>query len=312
MDPGRLPTGEQFALRRGSGHREVTAVVTELAASLRSLRVGGLPLVQEYADELGPPPGGAGIVMVPWPNRVAGARWTLDGVEQRLDVTEPSTGNAIHGLLRNTGYLPLDQTPDSVTLAATVFPQHGYPGHLGTTVRYALVDDGVEVAHTVVNHGATPAPVALGAHPYLRVGDTPSDDLVVTVAAETYLETDDRAIPVGERPVAGSPYDLRDGRRVGDTRLDTCFTDLTADADAHRHRLVAPDGSGVELWSDLQCGFVQVYANRAFPMPAGPGTAVAVEPMTAAPDALNSGRGLTWLPPGATWQVAWGIRSLRA
>lgn len=64
----------------------MSAVVTELTA-LRSLRVGGVAVVQEYAAELGPPPGGAGIVLVPWPNRVAAARWTFDGVEQRLDVT---------------------------------------------------------------------------------------------------------------------------------------------------------------------------------------------------------------------------------
>src|SRR3712207_2457129 len=93
-----LPTGEQFALRRETPGGEVTATVTELAASLRALRVRGVPLVTEYPDDLAPP-GGAGIVLVPWPNRVAGARWVLDGEEQLLDTTEPSTGNASHGLL---------------------------------------------------------------------------------------------------------------------------------------------------------------------------------------------------------------------
>ena len=146
-----LPTGEQFALRLDGPLGEVTAVVTELAASLRALRVGGVALVQEYAEVLGPPPGGAGIVLVPWANRVAGARWRLDGVELRLDVTEPRTGNASHGLLRNTGYAVLDRSESALTLGATVFPQHGYTFHLGTFVRYLLVEYGQTVTHMLVN-----------------------------------------------------------------------------------------------------------------------------------------------------------------
>lgn len=166
----------------------MSAVVTELTA-LRSLRVGGVAVVQEYAAELGPPPGGAGIVLVPWPNRVAAARWTFDGVEQRLDVTEPKTGNASHGLLRNTGYAVPDRSESAITLGAPVFPQHGYPFHLGTSVRYALVEDGLSVTHTLVNHGVARAPVAVGAHPYLCVGDTPVEELVVTIAASSYAVT---------------------------------------------------------------------------------------------------------------------------
>ena len=36
-------------------------------------------------------------------------------------------------------------------------------------------------------------------------------------------------------------------------------------------------------------------------------TAIAVEPMTAPADALNSGLGLRWIEPGASWSGHWGI-----
>jgi aldose 1-epimerase len=309
-----LPTGEQHHLRRHGPAGEVTATVTELAASLRSLRVGGRPLVQEYDDHR-TPPWGAGIVLVPWPNRVAGARWLLDGAEQRLDVTEPGLGNASHGLLRNTGYRAVERAVDcggdAVTLAAPVFPQHGYPFHLGTSVRYTLVDLGLTVTHTLVNHGGRPAPVAVGAHPYLRVGDTPVAELVLTVAADTWFEVDDRLVPVGSRPVEGTAYDLRAGVRLGDVALDTAYTDLGRDTDGrHRHRLVAPDGATTELWADPDFGYVQVFTQPAFPGVDGEELAVAVEPMTAPADALNSGAGLRWLEPGETWSSSWGIRTV--
>lgn len=305
-----LPTGEQFRLHHEGPQGPVTATVTELAASLRSLRVDGVALVQEYDEAVGPPPGGAGIVMVPWPNRVADARWTLDGVEQRLDATEPKTGNASHGLLRNTGYTAVDQSSTAITLAAPVFPQHGWPFHLGTSVRYELADDGLRVTHEVVNHSDAAAPVAVGAHPYLCVGDTPVEELVVTVAAATYVEVDDTGIPTREVPVDGTPLDLRDGVRLGDVRLDNAYTDLASIDGLHRHRLHAPGGDGVELWAEEPFGYAQVYTNTAFPRPDGKGLAVAVEPMTAPANALNSGKGLRWLEPGERWSVSWGLRRL--
>jgi aldose 1-epimerase len=304
-----LPTGEQFDLRRDGPRGVVTATVTELAASLRALRVHGVPLVQEYPDEL-PPPGGAGIVLVPWPNRVAGGRWMLDGEEQLLDATEPATGNASHGLLRNTGYAVRERSDNAVTLAATVFPQHGYAFHLGTSVRYALHDDGLEVTHTVVNHSPAAAPVAIGAHPYLRVGDVPVEELVVTVSGETYLEVDERQIPTGTRPAAGTGYDLRHGARIGDLRLDTAYTDLQSIDGAYRHRVHTPDGASTELWADLAFGYVHVYTRPGFPGPDGPVTALAIEPMTAPANALNTGAGLRWLATGESWSVSWGLRRM--
>jgi len=44
----------------------------------------------------------------------------------------------------------------------------------------------------------------------------------------------------------------------------------------------------------------------------GRGRAVAVEPMTCPPDALNTGDGLITLAPDATWSGSWGIRQLEA
>jgi aldose 1-epimerase len=265
--------------------------------------------VQEYPDEL-PPPSAAGIVLVPWPNRVAGARWLLHGEEQLLDATEPSTGNASHGLLRNTGYAITELSEEAVALTATVFPQHGYPFHLGTSVGYELVDDGIDVTHTLVNHSAAAAPVAVGAHPYLRVGDVPVEELRVTISGETHLLVDERQVPVRSEPVAGTPYDLRLGVRVGDVELDTAYSDLQEIDGTYRHRLHSPDGVSTELWTDLAFGYVQVYTKAGFPGAEGPALAVAIEPMTAPGNALNSGEGLVWLEPGATWSASWGLRRL--
>ena len=298
------PTGEQFALTRTSGNRQSRAIITELAAGLRALSVDGIDLVETYPDTA-LPPYGSGIVLVPWPNRIRDGAWMLDGSAQQLDLTEVERGNAIHGLLRNTGYRVAKRSDDAVTLAATVFPQHGYKFQLETTVRYALTDDGITVTHGIHNVGTSSAPVAVGAHPYLRLGDVPVADLTLTLPATTHIDVDDRLNPVTVTAVDDTGYDLRAGGRVGDLQLDDGFGGV---GPADTHRLTAPDGRFVELWRDAEFAWVQVFTNRKFPREGELGLAIAVEPMNAPANAFNSGEGVRWLEPGQTWSPGWGIR----
>ena len=165
MSATRPATGRQHEIRHGAA----LARVGEVAAVLREFSVGGVPFTETWDDDEVPPMG-CGIVLVPWPNRVADGRWTYQGVEQKLDITDLSNGNAIHGLLRNTAYQPVSVQDSAVTLAASIYPQHGYPFTLDTEVRYAVSDDGLSVTHRLTNVGTAAAPFGVGAHPYLRVG----------------------------------------------------------------------------------------------------------------------------------------------
>ena len=319
----RSVTGFQYDLRAATPNGPALAIVTEVAAGLRLYSLNGIDLVETFAVDA-TPPWGAGIVLAPWPNRIRDGLWQHGGIVQRLALTEPELSNAIHGLLRYSPYRMLERSPSSVTLAATVFPQGGYPFLLDTTVRYALTDDGLEVTHMVRNVGRETAPVALGAHPYLKIGGVPTADLVLTVAAHTHIDVDDRQNPVGESSVAGTRFDLRQGRRIGDIDLDDGFGGVGHESsevlpEVSGEELVtrvasvtAPDGRSVAICGDRNIRNVQVFTPRNFPFegPDGPflGLAVAIEPMTAPADAFNSGAGLRRLEPGESWTVRWAIR----
>ncbi|MGW0161624.1 aldose 1-epimerase family protein [Mycobacterium sp. NPDC003323] len=295
--------GTEYLLNCGA----VRAVITAVGAGLRQLSVDGLALTPGYRSDV-LRPYYSGVVLMPWVNRVRDGVWTHDGQRQQLAVTEPERGHALHGLLCFTPYQPLEHSREAVTLAAQVFPQHGYPFRLDTEVRYAVVDGGLHVTHTVTNAGDIVAPVGFGAHPFLCIGDVATEDLTLSVAADTHIDVDDRLVPVGTTDVQGSRWDLRTGCRIADLDLDDSWTDLHIVDGGSTHRLRAPDGRTVSLWADEQFGYLHVFITRRYRTQAGFTTAVAVEPMTAPADALNSGAGVRWLEPWSTWSASWTVR----
>lgn len=281
------------------------------------LEVDGTEIVDAHSEDT-TPPYASGTVLAPWPNRIRDGVWLLDGRPQQLDLTEPDKSNAIHGLLRSRPYRVGRREENAITLEATIYPQHGYPFVLDTSVRYELVVDGIVVTHEFRNASDSPAPVAVGAHPFFRVGDVPIGELTLTVAAVTRFTTDDRLNPVGEVRVDGTRFDLQEGAKVGDLDLDTAFGGVLHGNDGiARHRLTAPDGSYTEVWQGADFGFVQAFTPHTYPRPteADPdarGQAVAIEAMTAPPNAFNSGLGVRWLQPGELWSGSWGVSHGRA
>ncbi|MFH5880372.1 aldose 1-epimerase family protein [Arthrobacter sp. NA-172] len=295
----RFASGRQFEIRRG----DALAVVTELAAGLRLFSRDGVQLTESYGDgQL--PPGATGITLAPWANRIEDGVWYLDGKKQQLDITEVSRNNASHGLLRNSSYALVEEDEFSVTLEAVIFPQHGYPFLARHQVRYGIdAELALRVSQTFINDSAAPAPFVLGAHPYLRVGDVPPEETVLTVHAGTRLIADGRLIPRSSAVVEGE-FDFGAGRAVGTLNVDVGFTDLEFDGGVARHTLSAPDGRSVSLEQDENCAYVHVFVTDTFP---GRSKAVAIEPMTGPANAFNSGDGLRWLEPGESFTMTWGI-----
>ncbi len=297
------PSGEQLVIAAG-GYR---AVVTECGAGLRELELDGRPLLAGYPVDQHAS-GGRGQLLLPWPNRVADGRYRFEGRDLQLPITEVARGHASHGLVRWAAWRVTTHSHDSVELGYRLMAQPGYPWSLDLSVRYAVSDGGLATTVTATNLASEPAPFAAGAHPYLRVGAGPVDGWQLEVPADTVLRVDDRKVPVAREAVGGA-LDFRTTRPVGDTVLDTAYTDLERDGSGHATvTLRGPDGA-VQLWLDGAHRWVQVYTGDEL---SEPRSALAVEPMTAPPDAFNSGDDLTVLAPagsaGDTVTVRWGVR----
>jgi aldose 1-epimerase len=297
-----LPGGAEIALRRDGA----SAVVTTTGAALRSWSVDGVELLDTFGPGA-PADSYRGAVLAPWPNRVRDGRYRFGGVEHRLALNEPERGAALHGLVLDAPFAVLARATHAVTLGCDLRPRHGYPFALRFEVTYELSADGLEFTLRAVNTGASAAPFGGGLHPYLRGR---ADDWVLEVPAATRVPVDERLLPSGPPvAIAGTPYDFRRARRVGRQAIDTCFGDLARDAGGHAQvRLAGPERS-IEIWLDERFRFVHVYTADAVDDPARARAGIAIEPITCAPDAFNSGAGLEVIEPGASVTARCGLRA---
>jgi aldose 1-epimerase len=288
-------------------HDDQMVVVVEVGGALRTYRAGGRDILDGY----GPAEmcdSGRGQPLIPWPNRLAGGRYTFEGATCQAALDEVAAGNAIHGLTRWRSWDVTQTGEAEAVMRLRLLPSPGYPFTVAVAIRYSLGDDGLTVATTARNDGDRPCPFALGFHPYLAAFEATVDGMEVQAPGRTRYLAGGDGIPTGQETVDGE-WDFRSPRLIGDRRLDACFTSLDRDG-ARRAVVTARDpssGRTVRLWMDEVFTHLMLFTGDTVADPGRRRRGLAVEPMTAAPDAFNSGDGLIVLQPGEATEAVWGI-----
>lgn len=312
--PAAGPNGRLIDLRAGA----YEARIATCGATLVHLRRAGRDLVMPFDAESRLPGGWQGKTLVPWPNRVAGARYSCGGAQYLLACNEPETGSALHGLVGWSDFRIAERTGRELVLDLLLPASYGYPWSLEVAVRFSLDDRaGLGVTITTTNlggalpssgvpgapqrgGGAVPAPYGASFHPYLT-RSVPIDQCTLSVPADRVLDVDPRTLaPLGERSVEGTAWDWREGRAIGRTSTDHAYLGLPEGS--WQVRLSGGSG-GRTVVMEAGAPWVQLYTAEDLGR-----RAVAVEPMTCPPDALNSGRDLIALEEGESHALTMALR----
>ncbi|WP_127127154.1 aldose 1-epimerase [Georgenia sp. SYP-B2076] len=322
VERGALDGEPTWTLTHPDGAR---LVVAETGATVLAWQAPGrdgalVDLIDGYTSgaEIAARDGYRGAVLAPWSNRVRDARYVFGGVSHDLAPGETDGREALHGLVTAVRWTRAQagvRDSDRVLhLTATLAPgdHPGYPFALELSATYSLgigaegeARLGLELV--AANVGDTPAPVALGWHPYLRLpGHATIDDLEVTVPARARVLTDESLIPLpGEQAYAGTAAPVRFAPLAG-VSLDDAFTGLVPDDDGVVATVLRSPRTGESLTVEqepFQARVVHVFTGDI--LERGPRASLAVEPCQLMTDAFNradSAEGLV-LAPGEQRQL---------
>ncbi len=285
----------------------VLEVLPDVGMVCSSLTVGGREFLRFHSVQAVLDGHTSGIpLLAPWANRLRGPGYAVGGVE--VDVLDApgvhvdDAGLPIHGtMVGRKGWIvdpPLIADGSArlsarfdAAACAEVMASFPFPHALG--IDLLLEPARLTVTTTMQATGPVAVPVSFGWHPYFWLPDSGRERWSIELPDRHHLELDDLHLPTGAEqfePAASIPLDGRtfdDGYRLGAQRL-----------------MALTDGSDrIELRSDDGYAFAQVYAPVASNL-------VALEPMTAATDALTHGL-TTMIEPGGTMRASFSISITR-
>ncbi len=154
-------------------------------------------------------------------NRIAHARFTLDGHEYQLEANLPP--HHIHGgrvglarVIWKAQPLPSSEGPALKLTYASPDGDQGYPGNLGVAVVYTLTDTNrLRIDYTATTD--KPTLVNFTCHAYFTLaGEGDIRHQLLEINADRYTPSDATGIPTGElRSVRGTPFDFRRPTAIG-------------------------------------------------------------------------------------------------
>ncbi len=156
-------------------------------------------------------------------NRIALGKFELDG--QAYQLATNNGPNHLHGGDKGFDKVIWSATPqvgsDGVSLVLTYRStdgEEGYPGNVDVQVIYTLSDANELIVDMSAETDA-PTPINLAHHSYWNLAGHDSGSILdheLAIAAARYTPVDDTLIPTGQiAPVAGTPFDFSQSKRIG-------------------------------------------------------------------------------------------------
>ena len=169
-----------------------------------------------------------GVITGRYANRIANAKFTLDGTEYTLAANNGP--NSLHGGAKgfDKQIWQVKELPgsDSVGLElAYLSPDgdEGYPGNLDVKVTYTLNDQNeFRIDYTATTDKTTV--VNLTSHSYFNLAGNGSGTVLdhkLTINGDKFTPVSDTLIPTGIASVEGTPFDFRQATRIGDRIRDS-------------------------------------------------------------------------------------------
>jgi aldose 1-epimerase len=248
---GLMPDGDSVFLYTLSNEQDIKITITNYGGIItgiytpdRNGKTTNITLGFDNLDQYMAVQSNFGALIGRYGNRIAGARFTLDGEEYALAANNGK--NSLHGGLE--GFNQKLWTPEVISCderAAIKLTysspdgEEGYPGKLDVTVIYELLMDQLFITYEAVTD--KPTVLNLTNHAYFNLaGEGNILDHVAYINASRYTPVNDELIPTGELAnVEGTPFDFRKPAVIGSR-----FDQLSGDPVGYDHNFVLDGAEG--------------------------------------------------------------------
>lgn len=280
-----------------TGHCSVE-IVPDCGAMLHAMKVykenACCNLIDSYPDRStftsgAEAAGFMGLKLSPFPCRIKNAGYRFEGTDYRLQ-SFIRDSDAMHGLLYNKPFSVTDRIADEEKASVTLVYDYtgsdsGYPFPYRCRVDYTLEKGNrLTIRTTITNTGDKTLPVADGWHPYFTLGEK-VNDLHLQFHSDKMLEFEN-LVPTGKV----LPDDrFRQGARIDAAEIDNSFI---LDVEAPQPMCTLRNSEWrLEFYPDKSYPYLQIYIPPHR-------NSIAIENLSAPPDAFNNNISLTVLPPG--------------
>ncbi|MBC7777875.1 MAG: aldose 1-epimerase [Phycisphaerae bacterium] len=239
---------------------------------------------------------GKSTILFPFPNRLDEGKYRWLGKEYQFPINNASTGNAIHGFVREEAfeveYVFLAKNFASIRCYFDyVGDRPYYPFPFSLELEFSIHDTGkFELQVAVENLHHAPIPMGFGWHPYFRLANRADLHQLKLPPCEK-VDINDRMIPTG----GTTPFQaFQNLQKVEETFLDNCFK--SAKSSGHYQLTLEGEGQSLVMKaSAAEFPFFQVFTppHRE---------SIALEPMSCNVDVFNNQQGLVSLAPEEVWK----------
>lgn len=219
--------------------------------------------------------------LVPFANRIAGARFVHDGADVQLPRNFPPEECALHGMGWEQPWQVTAQAAFKCTLEHAHDGASGWPFAYHARQRIRVGPRGLAISLDLTNLSGGVMPCGLGLHPYFRR----RPESVVRFSSDGVVLVGDDLIPTGEIGAADNFADFGNGSSLPDSLVDHCYTGWDAAA-------TVTDDLGTITLAARGAPCLHVFNG---------GGQLCLEPVSHVPDALNQNpAAMTHLPPGCS------------
>lgn len=209
------------------------------------------------------------------PNRTASGRFSFEGKEYEMPITEKARNNNLHGDMHKTPFTVIESTENSIT--GSLDNTGVFPFKFNANVNITADGKGITETIVITNTGDCNMPLLFGTHNVFAENGS------FTAPIDKCREVNENAIPTGKLlELTEEQKSFVNGTYKGGTMVDTFFTGCGQTATMGNIKLTVSDNlDSWIIWNGS--------SDQGF---------VAIEPQQGAPNGLNSGEGLIVLKPG--------------